>query len=418
MGKIIDIHMRKLLFPFCIFIFAGLAAQDAQWKGPNRDGKYPDTGLLQEWPEGGPELVLKKEGLGGGYSTPVLYEGMIYVTGRRDSFEVVTALDIEGHVHWETVYGNAWMQSFQETRNTPAIENGRIYITGGMGTVNCIDAKTGHVLWSRNTHAEFDAGFHRWGMAESVLLTDDAVISSPVGEKTVLVALSKKDGSLIWKTEPIGDVRVYVSPLMIEYNGIPLIIGTTSNHLVGIDPKTGDIFWTLDIVSKYTEKGRRNSTNTPLYHNGEIFISSGYNDQALMISLAEDCRSVRVKWTNDVLDNHHGGLVLVDGYIYGSNWLSNGRGNWVCLDWNTGQVMYEDEWINKGAIIYADGRLYVYEEKQGYVGLAKPTPVGFQVISSFSVTDGRGPHWAHPSIYDGKLFMRHHDVLLVYDIRN
>jgi outer membrane protein assembly factor BamB len=393
-----------------------LLAQDAQWNGPNRDGKYPDTGLLKEWPEGGPELILKKDGLGGGYSTPVFYNETIYITGRRDSIEYITALKMDGDVLWVTEYGKAWMQSFQETRNTPAIEDGKIFITGTLGTVNCIDAKTGEIIWEKNTHDEFAAKFHRWGMAESVLLTEDAVISSPVGEQTVLVALDKNDGSLLWKSEGVGDGMVYVSPLMIEYNGQKLILSTTSKHLLGIDPANGAIFWKQDIVTEFTEKGRRNSTNTPLYHDGEIFVSSGYDDQALMIKLAEDCKSVSVKWTSDVLDIHHGGMVLVDGYIYGANWISNGKGNWVCLDWDTGEVMYEEEWFNKGSIIYADGMLYIFEEKFGNVGLFEASPEGLNLKGTFLVDDGRGPRWAHPSIYDGKLFIRHLDVLLVYDI--
>ncbi|MCF8224328.1 MAG: PQQ-like beta-propeller repeat protein [Bacteroidales bacterium] len=410
---------KNLMLVIIVILLTGtldLTGQPVQWRGPDRDGKYPDTGLLKEWPEGGPELVLKKEGLGGGYSTPVLYDGIIYVTGRRDTLEVITALNLNGDVLWETIYGRPWMESFQETRNTPAIEEGRIYITGAMGTVNCIDAETGHILWSQNTHKAYDAGFHRWGMAESVLLTEDAVISSPVGEQTVMVALDKDDGSVIWETKSVGGVRSYVSPLMIEYNGVELIIATTSEDLVGIDPSTGEIFWVLDIVTEYTEKGKRISTNTPVYHDGEIFVSSGYDDQALMVSLSDDCRSASVKWTSDVLDNHHGGMVYLDGYLYGSNWLNNGNGNWVCLDWDTGEVMYEEKWHNKGAMIYADGMFYVFEEKQGYTALVEPSPEGFFVKGSFSVDDGRGPRWAHPSIYDKKLFLRHHDVLLVYDI--
>lgn len=401
-----------------LFVFSEALPQKVQWRGPDRDGKYPAEELLKKWPADGPELVLQKEGLGGGYSTPVIYDGIYYVTGRRDTLEVVTALDLNGKVLWETIYGHPWMESFQETRNTPAIEDGRLYITGAMGQVNCIDAKTGHILWSRNTHEEFDAGFHRWGMAESVLLTEDAVISSPVGEQTVVVALDKEDGSLIWKTKSAGGVRSYVSPLMINHNGSQMILATTSEKLVAIEPAKGEILWELDLVTDYTERERRNSTNTPLYHDGEIFVSSGYDDIALMISLSEDGRSPSVKWTSDVLDVHHGGMVLVDGYIYGSNWISNGKGNWVCLDWDTGEVMYEEEWHNKGSVICADGMLYVFEEKRGNVGLVVPTPEEFKVVSSFEVDAGRGPRWAHPAIYDGKLLLRHHDVLLVYDISN
>jgi outer membrane protein assembly factor BamB len=411
------VSIRFFILLFTVILMIPATAQDVQWRGPNRDGKYPDKGLLREWPEGGPERLLKKEGLGSGYSTPVFYNDIIYITGRRDTLEVITALTPDGEIQWETVYGKPWMESFQETRNTPAIEDGRIYITGAMGTVNCIDAATGKIIWARNTHEEFKGEFHRWGMAESVLLTANAVISSPVGEKTTLVALDKHDGSVIWESEATGDVRSYVSPLLIEHNGNQLIIAATSQHLVGVDPATGEIFWKFDHVTDLTDKNRRNSTNTPLYHDGEFFFSSGYDDLALMFRLSDDCRSVELKWTNDVLDNHHGGLVLVDGFLYGSNWISNGKGNWVCLHWDSGEVMYEEEWHNKGAIIYADGMLYVFEEKFGNVGLVDLSPEDFYVKGSFTVDDGRGPRWAHPSIFDGKLFLRHHDVLLVYDIR-
>ncbi|MEX0982633.1 MAG: PQQ-binding-like beta-propeller repeat protein [Bacteroidales bacterium] len=406
-----------LIILLSLLLIMPSTAQEVQWRGPNRDGKYPDKGLLKEWPEDGPKLLLKKEGLGGGYSTPVLYKDIIYVTGRRDTLEVITALVMDGEILWETIYGKPWMQSFQETRNTPAIEDGKIYITGTMGTVNCIDAATGDILWARNTHDEFSGEFHRWGMAESVVLTEDAVISSPVGEKTTLVALDKNDGSVVWQSEAIGDVRSYTSPLLIEHKGVQLIIASTSRHLVGVDPATGEIFWKFDHITGFTEKNRRNSTNTPVYHDGEFFFSSGYDDLALMFTLSDDGRSVELKWTSDVLDNHHGGLVLVDGFLYGANWISNGKGNWVCLHWDSGEVMYEEEWHNKGSIIYADGMLYVFDEKFGNVGLVEPNPEDFYVKGSFTVDDGRGPRWAHPSIFDGKLFLRHHDVLLVYDIR-
>lgn len=407
---------KIIILILSLFLTVAVFAQDAQWRGPHRDGKYPAENLLKEWPDEGPKLILKKEGLGGGYSTPVVYNNTIYVSGRRDTLEVITAVDMTGKVLWETIYGHPWMESFQETRNTPAIEDGKIYITGGMGTVNCIDAETGHILWSRNTHKEFDGEFHRWGMAESVLLTENAVISSPVGSQTALVALDKKDGEILWTTEPTGDERSYVSPLLVEYNGIKMILATTSKYLLGINPLNGETFWKFDLVTEYTERGRRNSTNTPLYHDGEIFISSGYDDISLMLKLAEDCKSVSVKWTNSVLDVHHGGMVLVDGYIYGSNWLNNGNGNWVCLDWDSGEVMYEEKWHNKGSIIYADGMLYLFEEKFGNVGLLEPSPSSFKIKGTFKVDDGKGPRWAHPAIYNGKLLIRHLDVLLVYDI--
>ncbi len=394
-----------------------LLAQDSQWRGLNRDGKYLDTGLLKSWPEGGPELILQKEDLGNGYSTPIFYEGAVYISGRRDTLDVLTRLDLEGNIAWETVFGRAWNQSFSETRSTPTIEDGRIYIMGGLGTVVCMDCESGEILWEENTHEEFEAEFHRWGMTESLLLSDRAVISSPIGEQTAVVALDKQDGSLIWKSESVGGVRSYVSPLMIEYQGQEMILVTSDKDMIAVDPDNGSIIWSHDIIAGQSgDRGRRNNTNTPLYKDGEIFTTSGYDVNAQMLQLSEGGEKVELKWSDGTLDTHHGGVVLLDGYIYGANWINNGNGNWVCQEWETGKVMYEEEWYNKGSVIFADDLLYIYEEKQGHIGLLNPSPEGFELISEFQIDGGEGPFWAHMSIYDKKLFVRHGTVLFVYNI--
>jgi len=402
-----------------LVLLAGVSyGQDAQWRGANRDGKYSDTGLLKQWPEEGPALILKKEGLGKGFSTPVVEEGKIYISGRRDSVDVLTKLDINGTVLWETAYGFAWDKSFPETRSTPTIENGRVYIMGGLGNIVCIDTETGGIIWKVNTHKDFEGEFHRWGMAESLLLTDRAVISSPIGDRTALVALDKKDGSLIWEAASQGGVRSYVSPLMINHNDREMILGTSDKDLIAVDPKNGEVIWAQDIVTGHsTDRNRRNNTNTPLYHNGEIFTTSGYDVEGILLKLSADGSEVSEKWSDATLDTHHGGLVLVDGYIYGANWVNNGNGNWVCQEWETGKVMYEEKWHNKGSVIYADGLLYIFEEKRGHIGLVNPTPEGFELVSSFQPEGGSGPWWAHMSIYDQKLFVRHGKVLFVYDIK-
>ena len=407
----------------CVWVLVGVLisvqaqAQDAQWRGADRDGKYKDTGLLKQWPQEGPELLLKKEDLGNGYSTPVVYEGDIYITGRRDSVDVLTRLDMSGQIKWETIYGKAWDKSFPETRSTPTIEDGRAYIMGGLGTIVCLDTETGDIIWSVNTHEDYEGEFHRWGMAESLLLTENKVISSPVGEMTAVVALDKNDGSLKWKSVPQGGVRSYVSPMLIEQNGVRMILITTSKDIMGVNPENGEVFWSFDLATDYGHReGSRNNTNTPLFHKGEIFTTSGYDAEGVMLKLSDDGKSVEMKWHNGALDVHHGGLVLLDGYMYGANWVNNGNGNWVCQQWDTGKVMWEEKWHNKGSIIYADGLLYIFEEKQGHVGLVEPTPDGFKLISSFLPDGGSGPWWAHMSIYDKKLFIRHGKVLFIYDI--
>lgn len=416
-SSIMKILYRFLLSALILIPSITATPQDVQWRGPERDGIYPDTGLLQTWPETGPPLVLKKDGLGAGWTTPVISENVIYITGRRDTMEYLTALKMDGTVLWETLVGGSWQTSFQDSRNSPTIEDNFIYVSSAMGDVNCIEKHSGKVIWKVNTHEKYKSEFHRWGFAESILLTDNAVIASPVGKETTLVALSKKDGSLIWKTKSLDNEMSYASPLMIEYHGQKLILAQTNINLVAVDPAKGEIVWVFDLVKGFTDESDRILTNTPLYHDGEIFVTSGYNDKGVMLKLSDDAKSVNLKWSTDVLDTHHGGDVLVNGYIYGPNWLNNGNGNWVCLDWNTGEVKYEEKWFNKGSIIYADGRLYIFEEKQGHVGLVIPDPSGFKLVSSFKISDGTGPYWAHPSIYDGYLLIRHGEVLLVYDLK-
>lgn len=406
-----------LCFLMALVSWTGMQAQDGQWRGPDRDGKYPDTDLMRSWPESGPELLLKKEGMGNGYSSPLVVDNMIYISGKREERDVLTKLDMDGNIIWETVYGYAWDQSFPETRSTPTIEDGRIYIMGGLGTVVCMDAESGEIIWQKDTHKEFEGEYHRWGMTESLLLTDKAVISSPTGERTVVVALDKKDGSLLWESKPQGGVRSYVSPLLIEHNGTRMILITTSEDIMGVDPENGEVYWNIDLASEYGYKaGRRNNTNTPLYHKGEIYTTSGYDAQGVMLKLSENGKSAEVKWHNGVLDVHHGGLVLVDGYLYGANWINNGNGNWVCQEWDTGKKMWEQEWHNKGSIIHADGLLYIFEEKTGHIGLLEPSPEEFKLISSFRLESRSGPYWAHMAIFDKKLYVRHGSVLYVYDI--
>jgi len=401
-----------------VFLSTGveLQAQDGQWRGPDRDGKYPDTGLLKSWPEDGPELLLKKEGLGNGYSSPVVVDEMIYISGKRDVSDVLTKLDMDGNILWETTYGTAWDRSFPETRSTPTIEDGRIYIMGGLGTVVCMDTETGEIIWQKNTHEEFEGEFHRWGMTESLLLTHKAVISSPTGGQTAVVALDKKDGSLLWKSEPTGGVRSYVSPLLVEHNGTRMVLIHSSEDILAVDPESGEIYWSVDLTTEYGFGGRRNNTNTPLYHNGEIYTTSGYDAQGVMLKLSDDGKSAEVKWHNGDLDVHHGGLVLQDGYLYGANWINNGNGNWVCQEWETGKKMWEEKWHNKGSIIYADGLLYIFEEKQGHIGLLEPSPESFKLISSFRLESRSGPYWAHMAFFNKKLFVRHGEVLYIYDI--
>lgn len=402
-----------------LFICGNAIAQEVQWRGPDRSGIFPEVDLLQKWPKSGPELVLKVDGIGVGYSTPVLHEGIIYVTGKIDEDDYLNAIDNNGNIIYQVAYGKSWTKTYQDTRCTPTIDGKRIYMISGTGQLACLNRKDGSTLWSVDAHKKFKGKIHKWGVAESPLIIDDKVIYTNGGNETSVIAFDKLTGKTAWTSESVGGARTYVSPVIYQNGNVRLIVASTSDYVIGIDPANGNISWKYKYLPDDPEnsRGSTNSTNSAIIKGSEIFISKGYDQYGVMLRVGKDGKSIQEQWRTDVLDTHHGHYVNVGDYIYGSNWESNSKGKWVCLEWRTGKVMYEESWQTKGPIAYADQKLYCYEERGGNVALVNPTPEKFDIISTFKIEHGSGPHWAHPYIVDGKLLIRHGDVVMVFNIK-
>lgn len=407
----------------CFFAFLSLQASIAfsqntfEWRGPGRTGVYNEPGLLTKWPEAGPQLLWSVNNLPKGHSSVSLSKDLLFLTGLKDSMDMLIALDLKGNQKWQVPIGRAWMASFSDSRSTPTYENGKVYAASGYGDVSCVDAVSGKKLWTVRSHEKFSGSFGNWGNAESPLIVDNKVIMTPCGPQTTVVALDKATGETMWKSESLNDVGVYASPIVVEKDKYKIIVTLTGNYALGVNPADGKILWKFEFGKYLQSGGRNNHATSPLYYNGHLYITSGYNHSSVMLKLSDDLSSVSLVWTDDVLDNHLGGVVRVGSYIYGSNWLNNNMGKWVCLDWNTGKVMYETQWINKGAIIANDGYLYCIEEKTGNVALVKATPEKFDLISSFKTSLGSGPYWAHPVINNGILYIRHGEALMAYNLK-
>lgn len=395
-----------------------VVAQDiSEWREENRTGIAAEAGLLKSWPEKGPALVWSCTDLAKGNSSVSFGENKIYTTGNKGNDDILFALDMKGKILWQTVFGRSWTQSYPESRATPTVEGNRVYCTSGYGDLACIDGTTGRIIWSYKASEIHKGTYGSWGIAEAMLVDDNKVYFSPGGPQTMTIALDKTNGKLIWKSASLNDKPGYVSPILVNYAGKKMLINVSLGHVYGVDVSNGEILWKVSHINK-KEGGDLIKCVTPLYSDGRVYVTGGYNTGGMMIEIGKDGRSARVLWTDDVLDVHHGGVVLVNGYIYGSNWLSNSNGNWCCIDWNTGKKMWEQHWNNKGSIIAADGMLYIYDEKYGNVGLLRPNPQRFDLVSSFKVTMGSaGPYWAHPVIKGGILYLRHTNALMAYDIK-
>jgi len=401
------------------FITNLLQAQKVQFRGPNRDGIFPDTLLLKEWPAKGPEVLFTTEGIGKGYSSTIATKDRIYATGIKDTIEYITCLDLKGNILWQKPYGRAWKNSFPEARCTPTLEEDRIYVLSGMDEMLCLNAETGDKIWSVDLHELYNSDWDMFGVSESLLLVDEKIIATPGGKSTMVVALDKMTGELIWKSKSINAKRSNMSPALIEHCGKQYIITSSQTHVLGIDIKNGDILWTFQ-HNFLSPKGDNTTilVNVPTYKDSCLWISNGWDVKSTMLEIAPDGKSVKEKFTDQTFDNQNHGVVLVGGFLYGSNFTGRQSGKWVCMNWKTGEIVWIEDFYTKGPIIFADGMLYLYEEKRGNIALVEANPEEFKTISSFRVTLGSGPHWARPAIYNGMLLVRHGDVLIAYDVKS
>ena len=388
------------------------------FRGPARNGFYPETGLLKTWPEEGPQLLWVTEDVGKGFSSPVIVGDRLYITGldKDDQQEVFLCYSLEGKKIYEKAYGKNWEAYPSDTRATPSIVGDKAYITSGTGEVACINITNGDIVWKVDG-LKFGINYSTWGISEAPLVFDNIVIFSPGGDQTAMVALNASTGETLWLSEAFGGLNNYFTPIVVVHNGKKQIIGVADKYIIGVNPGTGKIEWKFDDWNR-PDEGEKVLPNAPIFLNGRIVFSSGYDMGAFMLQLNEDATNVSLVWRNNDLDTHHGGFVLVNGTIYGSNWINNSQGDWVAVDWDSGVTRYQTTWGNKGkgCIITSDNMLYCYDERRGTVGLVKADPAKFDVVSEFRITKGGGSHWAHPVINKGILYVRHGSALMAYKI--
>ena len=403
---------------FCSVSLSAVYSQLYEWRGPDRTGVYNETGLMQKWPDSGPALLWEAGNMGDGYSSPTITEDAIYVTGRIDSSDILTALTLDGKKKWDLNYGKAWVKNHTGSRCTPTVYNGNILLISGSGDMVCAGTD-GKIKWSKNHYKLYDSKPIMFGISESPLVVDNLVIASPGGKKASLVAFNLKDGKVVWETEPLNQDPQYVNPKLVEYAGKKMIVTVMGTNIFAVNAKDGKIIWKVDYaaVNAATGQSRKNHAITPIYRDGHILIANGYNWVALKLKLSPDGNSVDIVWENRNFDPQHGGVVLLGNYVYGANHQSNPADAWTCVDWTTGKTLWTSKWNSRGSIISADGMLYLFEERSGNVALVKPDNSKLDIVSEFKITKGEGPFWAHPVINKGKLYIRHGNALMAYGIK-
>ncbi|MEO8026633.1 MAG: PQQ-binding-like beta-propeller repeat protein [Bryobacteraceae bacterium] len=380
-----------------------LAGDWPQWRGEHRDGISTETGLLQQWPAGGPKVIWKINGLGEGYSAFAISKGKLFTQGQRSGQQFVMAFDVAtGKKLWETASsGNFPQDRGNGPRGTPTLDGTRIYAESGDGELLCLDQATGKLVWKLSLTKEFGGNIPHWGYSESPLVDGNLLIVTPGGRGASVVGLDKNTGKTIWKAQ--NDSAGYSSPIAIDA-GPHQVVVFTAKGVMGLFGKTGELLWRYDRVANGTA-----NIATPIFHDGHLFVSSAYGTGCALLKI-DDGKATEVYFNRD-MKNHYSSSVLVGDYLYGYS-----DAILTAMKLKTGEVAWRSRNVAKGSVAYADGKLYVLGE-DGTVALVEATPSAYKEISRFDIQKGSLPAWTPPVISGGRLYLRDQDNLTSYDIK-
>jgi outer membrane protein assembly factor BamB len=416
--------MKHSFVPWIVAIstlcIPALADDWPQWRGPQRDGISHETGLLQQWPSKGPELLWKLNNIGRGYSTPAIANGRLYLLASEGmESESVEAFDAKtGNRIWSTRLGNVGLPKqqppFPTARSTPTVEGDYLYALSSDGDLACLDVKTGSARWKKNLLTDFGGKTAPWAYAESPLIDGDALICAPGGSNATVIALRKTTGEVLWKC-PLseGDDAGFSSAIVVDVGGIREYVRLLGKGLVGIEASTGRFLWRYSKpISKFDA-----NIQTPVASGEYIFCSStGTGGGLVRLKVQDKQVAAEQVYFGPEYQTAIGGVVKIGNYLYGAN------GDFLlCTEFTTGQIKWKERALGATSLCYADGRLYLHGEN-GDVGLVEPTPESYREIARFTPSDqpqhinSMEKAWAYPVVADGRLYIRDNNVLWCYAV--
>jgi outer membrane protein assembly factor BamB len=400
--------MRPLAFAAALICCSLTVANDwPGWRGADRTGVSAEKGLLKKWPTGGPKQKWKATDLGGGYSTPSVADGKVFLIGSKGQDEHVFALKLEdGSPIWNRRLGDVAQVGYAGSRCTPTIDGEELYAISSKGDLACMSVANGEVKWTKDLKDDFGGSFGGWGYAESPLIDGDLLICTPGGDSATMVCLNKSDGSTVWKTAIDGaGAAAYSSPIPVKVGNSKQYVNFLSNGLVGIDAKTGKLAWTY----KRSANGTANCS-TAVAQNGVVFSASGYGTGGGAVKATN--KSATELYFAKEFKSHHGGFVLIGNYVYGTNDQSL-----LCMDFKSGKIVWSNRCVGKGSITAVDGMLIVRSE-QGPVALVSATSKGYELRGKFDQPERSNENsWAYPVVANGLLLLRDQDKMFAYDVK-
>jgi outer membrane protein assembly factor BamB len=417
-----------LLAPSLLAAAALAAAADwPQWRGPDRNDVSKETGLLKTWPKEGPKLLWTFRDAGEGYSAPAIIGDTLYAMGADDKNENIYAIDLKTQMKkWSTpIAPRVRIDRGDGPRGAVTVDGDLLFGIGSQGDLICVKASNGDKVWTQQFKGK-DFGSEmqaNWGYSESPLVDGDLVVCTPGGKNGTMAAFNKKNGELVWRTKDWTDKAAYSSIVAADIGGVHQYVQMSPSNVAGVDAKEGKVLW------KFARSGKTAAIPTPVVSGDTVFVTSGYGEGCNLIKITKDGDKFKAEegYSDKDMVNHHGGVVLVDGDIYG---YSDGNNRWVCKEMKSGMVRWskgkDDTHIGKGSLTCADGCLYCYGEDDGTVVLAQASPEGWKEQGRFTVPEtsknhgkqNGGKFWTHPVVANGKLYLRDQDLIFCYDIKD
>jgi outer membrane protein assembly factor BamB len=370
-----------------------------------------DTGLIKQWPSSGPQRAWSISSLGEGFGSIAIKGDRIFVQGTKEDLSVIFCLNrADGKTVWSAALGRKVNEGRGNgPRSTPTVDNDRVYVLTENGDLACLRAPDGAPVWRKNILKEFGGNNPGWLISESPLIDGDRVIVTPGGRGAGIVALDKMTGKEIWRAKELSDGAGYSSAIAADIGGVRTIMNFTSRAAVGVRASDGKLMWSNSSAAN----GTANCT-TPVFADGKVFFTSDYGTGAALLGLSAQGGEVKAQelYFTREMKNHHGGVVLLNGYLYGFS----GSSGLTCIEFATGKRMWVNRSVGKGSLAYADGMLYLLSEKQ-VVGLAEANPNAYVEKGRFSIADQGRDSWAYPVVAGGKLYIRDQGTLTAYDVK-
>ncbi|MEQ1902604.1 MAG: PQQ-binding-like beta-propeller repeat protein [Pirellulaceae bacterium] len=409
--KNLNLVTLVLLVGFCSSVWA--TDDWPGWRGKDRRDISKETGLMDSWPEGGPKQVWLNNDAGLGYAGFAVVGDKLFTLGLFDDKEYGLCLDANtGKELWRVEVGDKFKNNWGDgPRNTPTVDEDRVYFLAAGGELVCVKIANQKKLWSISM-GDLGGEVPFWGYAESPLVYGDQIVCTPGGDEGAVAALDKMTGKKIWQSKDVTNKAHYSSIIALEKDGNVTYVQLLNSCVVGIDSKSGKVLWNMEFP------GKTAVIPTPVEVNGNIYVTSGYGSGSAFYEI--NGTKATESWMSRSLSNQHGGVVHLDGFIYGFSEMEG----FVCQNTENGKIRWNAEKkVAKGALTYADGHLYYIEEKSGDVLLLKVNPEGWEEKGRFKLspqTEKRSPQgriWVHPVIANGKMYLRDQELIMCYDVK-